>query len=75
MDAGLLDVFHDAGDIDVRAVAETVDIDLDGVGQIAVKQQRVGAEQRVDLAGLVVGVARLDVFGHQFRHGAEQVVG
>jgi hypothetical protein len=75
MDAGFLDVFHDAGDIDVGAVAQAVDIDLDGVGQVAVKQQRVGAQQRVDLAGLVVGVARLDVFGHQFRHGAKQVVG
>ena len=48
-------------DEDVLAVGEAVDVDLDGVRQIAVEQQRVLAEHRVDLAGLVVGVARLDV--------------
>ena len=40
MDAGFLDVLHDAGDEDVLAVGEAVDIDFDGVGQIAVEQQR-----------------------------------
>ena len=57
MDAGFLDMLHDAADEDVLAVAEAVDVDLDGVGQVAVEQQRVLAEQRVDLAGLVVRVA------------------
>jgi hypothetical protein len=34
--------------------------------QVAVEQQRVVREDRVDLAGLVVGIARLeDVGGHQ----------
>ena len=40
MDAGLLDVLHDAGDEGVLAVGQAIDIDLDGVGQIAVDQQR-----------------------------------
>ena len=57
MDAGFLDVLHDAADEDVLAVAEAVDVDLDGAAQVAVEQQRVVGEDRVDLAGLVVGVA------------------
>ena len=40
MDAGLLDVLHDAGDIGVVAVGDAIDVDLDGVGEIAVDQQR-----------------------------------
>ena len=57
----------------VLAVAEAVDVDLDGVRQVGVEQQRVLAEQRVDLAGLVVGVLLLDVLRHQAGHGVEQV--
>ena len=74
MDAGFLDMLHDAGDDDVLAVAQRIDVDLDRVGEIAVEQQRVLAEHRVDLAGLVVGVARLDVGRHQARQHAEQIV-
>ena len=44
MDAGLLDVLHDAGDEDVLAVGERVDVDLDRVGQVAVEEERVLAE-------------------------------
>ena len=40
MNAGLLDVLHDAGDEGVGAVGDAVDVDLDGIGQIAVDQQR-----------------------------------
>ena len=40
MDAGLLDVLHDAGDEGVLAVAEAVDVDLGRVGKIPVDQQR-----------------------------------
>ena len=40
MDAGLLDMLHDAGDEGVAAVGDAVDVDLDGVGQIAVDQER-----------------------------------
>src|SRR3546814_17746368 len=39
MDAGLLDMLHDAGDVDRLAVAEGVDVDLDGVAQIAVNRK------------------------------------
>ena len=74
MDAGFLDMLHDADDESVLAVAQAVDVDLGGVGQIAVEQQRVLAEHGVDLPGLVVRITRLDVGGHQLRQGAEQVV-
>ena len=46
MDAGLLDVLHDAADDDVRAVGDDVDVDLDGVGQ-----ELVDEDGRVLLAG------------------------
>jgi hypothetical protein len=37
MDAGLLDVLHDAGDEDVLVlVGQRVDIDLDGVAQVGI---------------------------------------
>jgi hypothetical protein len=41
MDAGFLDMLHDAGDEGVLAVAQAIDVDLDRVGQIAVDQQRI----------------------------------
>ncbi len=74
MDAGLLDVLHDAGDEGVLAVGEAVDVDLGRVGEIAVEQQRVLAEHGVDLPGLVVRIARLDVVRHQLGQRAEQIV-
>jgi len=40
VNASLLDVLHDAGDERVLAVAQAIDVDLDGVGEIAVEQQR-----------------------------------
>ena len=40
MNAGLLDMLHDAGDESVLAVGKAIDVDLDRVGQIAVDQQR-----------------------------------
>src|SRR5262245_21879297 len=40
MDAGLLDMLHDADDHRVLAVGEAVDVDFDGVGEITVDQQR-----------------------------------
>ena len=74
MNAGFLDMLHDADDEGVLAVAQAVDVDLGGVGEIPVEQQRIGAEHGIDLAGLVVRVARLDVAGHQFGQGAEQII-
>ena len=40
MNAGFLDVLHDAGDIAVLAVGEAIDIDFDGVGEVAVDKKR-----------------------------------
>ena len=74
MDARLLDMLHDAGDEAVLAVAQAVHVDLDRIREVAVEQQRVLAQNRVDLAGLVVGIAGLDVGGDQARQGAEQVI-
>ncbi len=41
MDSGLLDVLHDAADDDVSAVGQGVDVDLDGVLEELVHQNRV----------------------------------
>ena len=47
MDAGLLDVLHDGADVDVLAVAERVDVDLDRVLEEAVDEHGVvGARPR-----------------------------
>ena len=40
MHPGFLDVLHDAGDVDVPAVGDAVDVDFDCIGEIAVDQQR-----------------------------------
>jgi hypothetical protein len=39
VDPCLLDVLHDPGDVDLLAVAEGVDVDLDRVLEEAVEQQ------------------------------------
>jgi hypothetical protein len=41
VNAGLLDVLHDRGDLAGLAVAERVDVDLDRVLEEPVQQQRV----------------------------------
>ena len=53
---------------------EAVDVDLDGAAQVAVEQQRVVGEDRVDLAGLVVGIAAEDVGRDEARQRALHVV-
>ena len=73
VDAGFLDMLHDAGNEDAFAVAQRIHIHFDSIGQIAIEKQRVLAEQRVDLAGLVVRVALLDVFRHEAWNGIEQI--
>ncbi len=73
VNACFFDVFHDAGNIAVLAIAEAVDIHFDGLCQIGIEQKRVFAQQRVDLAGLVVWIFRLDVFRHQLRNCVEQI--
>ncbi len=62
------------GDENILAVAQAIDVHLDRIGQIAVEQQRILAEHRIDLAGLVIGIARLDVGRHQAGQGLEQIV-
>ena len=42
VDAGLLDVLHDAAEVELVAVVERVDVDLDGVVEEAVDQDRPG---------------------------------
>ena len=74
MDTGLFDMFHDPADEDVVAVAEGIDIDLDGIGEIPVEEQRVLAEHRIDLPGLVVRIAGFDVGGDEAGQGAEQII-
>ena len=54
MNTGLLDVLHDAGDLDLMAVGDGVDIDLDGVLQIAVDQDRAGARHDHRAADIAV---------------------
>ena len=56
-----------------RAVAERIDVHLDRVRKIAVEEQRVLAEHRVDLPGLVVRIARPHIGRHQLGQRAEQV--
>ena len=51
MDAGLLDVLHDAGDEGVACRRRGVDVDLDGVGEVAVDQQRALSTRRARTAG------------------------
>ncbi len=46
MDAGLLDVLHDPGDDDVLSVAEGVDVELVGILEKPVDQDRAGPERR-----------------------------
>ena len=74
VDARFLDMLHDPRDEHGPAVAQGIDVDLDRIGEIAVEQQRVLAQHRVDLSGLVVGIARLDVGRHQARQHAEQII-
>ena len=42
MDACLLDVLHDAAEVEIRAVVEGVDVDLDRIIEEVVDQHGVG---------------------------------
>ena len=79
MNAGLLDVLHDAGDVAVFAVGQAIDIDLDGVGEVAVDEQRplfgnrefrraveIGGKPR-DIAGQMIGIVH-DLHGAAAQH-------
>ena len=58
MDAGLLNVLHDPAQEQLGAVVEGVDVDLDGVVQEAVNEQRAGAVGAPGLGGGAVQVVR-----------------
>src|SRR5262245_10490593 len=81
MDAGFLDVLHDAGDHRLLAVGEAVDVDLDGVGEIAVEQQRAlrrhhKLRRPVEIAGEPRDVAvELRAVVHDLHGAAAQHIG
>ncbi len=72
MHAGLLDVLHDAGDMHVAAVGDGVDIDLDGVGEVAVEQHRGVAG---DLDGVADVAGELGVVADDLHGAAAEDVG
>jgi len=59
MDAGLLDVLHYAADNDLTAVSDSVDVQLDGVFQVAVEQEGA-ADARGAGAERLLAAARID---------------
>src|SRR3712207_7505738 len=44
MDAGLLDVLHDGRDERILAVREAIHVDLDGIGEVAVRSEEHTSE-------------------------------
>ncbi len=70
MDAGLLDVLHDAAQVELGAVVEGVHVDLDGLVEELVDQHRVAA-----LLGRHVGGERLLVVHDGHAGPAEHVGG
>ncbi len=73
MDAGLFDVLHDAGDDDVCAVAERVDVDLGGVFKKVVDED--GAVLRILDGGGHVLADFCVVVGDDHGAAAEDVAG
>ena len=64
VDAGGLDVLHHACDVDVRAVAEQVDVDLDGVLEVAVQQHLVAREEAEHIGDVVRDLVAVDGDAH-----------
>ena len=54
MDAGFLDMLHDAGDVDGLAVADAVHVHFGGVGEVLVDQDRVLVRGSGDFAHVAV---------------------
>ena len=61
VDAGLLDVFHDAADVQLVAVEQCVDVDLDRILQELVDEQRRGQASGDDRVGLRLVERAVDV--------------
>ena len=77
MDSRLLNMLHDAGDVDILAVGNGIDIDLDRVGEEAVDEDRRIAEQ-AHRGGNIVGQRAAVAtegcgsrLGHETREGLE----
>ena len=75
MDAGFLDVLHDAGNESVLAVAKAIDVDLDGAAEVAVDEQRAVRRHRqlrrlIEYGGKVRDVAIEIAEVAQDLHGA-----
>ncbi len=45
MNPRFLDVLHDARDVDVRAVGDGINVDLDGVLEVGVEEDRLGSPE------------------------------
>ena len=81
MNAGFLDVLHDAGDERVLAVAQAIDVHLGGVGQVTVDQQRALLRHHqfgraVEIAGQSRHIAvELGAVAHDLHGAAAQHVG
>ena len=74
MDAGLLDVLHDAADDDGRAVADRVDVDLDGLLEELVDEHRLDRGEAWT-ASAHVAVERVVVVDDLHRAPAQHVAG
>ena len=61
MDAGFLDVFHNAADVQLLAVEQRIDIDFDGILQELIDQQRGGQTARDHSIGLGLGKRAIHV--------------
>ena len=59
MDAGFLDMFHDAGDKDFPAIAKRVHIHLYRIFQKAIYQNRVTARNHYRIAHIAFQIAHL----------------
>ena len=70
MDSGFLDVFHDPADIDICAVTQRVDIDLDGIVQEPVNQHRIvaGDDDRIAHIALQIGQVMHHFHGPATKH-------
>ena len=72
MDAGLLDVLHDAADDDFLAVADRIDVDLDGEVEESVEQDRAIVR---DADGAIDVVPQLVFAVHDLHRAAAEHVG
>ena len=73
MHAGLLDLLHHAGDVDVGAVGDGVHVDLDGTIQELVDQHRIGSRDVRRLHH--VAAQRVDILHELHRPSAKDIGG